>query len=393
MTRRVYEDRDRWPAARSASERILLAFGADPRYLESVLGDLAEEYAERCAHHGPRAAQLWYAREVLRSAPYVVRSALKHGSPAARARLAMSLAVVAMLVTVPVVAMLVRDGPPAHLVADVAPGESGIIVNNIGPVVLGMRVFDRAGRVLEPSGIQYRWEAGAPLTVLPEGVVTCTHHGDATVRASLANIATSVEILCRPVLELRASSWIDFIAGDTALHLPFEALGVDGRSITQLRGEASVMDTSVARLVGSRVYPRAVGGTGVSVKVGDHEGFTKVFVHEKVRSFEGLRRDQRLVAIPVQLAQGDTVQWTLPTGVIWLKYLPRMQGAAPPTITLEGDGGCAKGDGLRVNRVTHDVYAARCTIGRAGASVRLAHGMIGASVVDGTLAIERVGMP
>ena len=393
MTRRLYADRDLWPAGRSLSERVLLALGADPVFIEAVLGDLAEEYAARSERDGVGVARLWYAREALRSAPHVVRNAIRYGSPRARARLAMSLAAFAMVVTVALVAMLVRDGPPARLVADGGTEEGGIVVNNIGPVTLEMRVLDEAGRVLKSSGVRYRWQAGAPITVSPMGVVKCTHHGDATVHASLGDIATSFEIWCRPVLEVRASSWIDFVAGDTARHLPFEALGVEGRPITQLRGAASVWDTSVAKLVGSSIYPRAVGQTSVDVTVGDKEVHMSVFVHESVRSFEGLRSDQRLVAMPVRLAQGDTVQWALPKGVLWLKYLPRRPGDAPPTITLDGTASCTTGNGMRVYRVSPDVYAAYCTVGSAGASVKLAHGMMGAAVVDGTLAIERVGMP
>lgn len=393
MTRRLYADRDLWPAGRSLSERVLLALGADPVFVESVLGDLAEEYAARYERDGPGVARVWYAREALRSAPHVVQNAIRCGTPRTRARLAMSLAAVAMVVTAPVVAMLVRDGPPAHLVADGGAEAGGIVVNNISPVTLEMRVLDKDGSVLESSDVRYRWEAGAPITVTPEGAVTCTHHGDATVRASLGDIATSVEILCRPVLNIRASSWIDFVSGDTARHLPFEALGVEGRHITQLRGAASVWDTSVARLVGSSIHPRAVGRTSVDVKVGDKEVQMSVFVHETVRSLEGLRADQRLVAIPVQLAQGDTVRWTLPRGALWVKYWPRRAGEAPPTIVLEGTAWCTAGNGIRVYHVLHDVYAAQCTVGSAGANVKVAHGKMGLAVVDGTLAIERLGMP
>ncbi len=139
MTRRVYADRDLWPAERSLSERVLLALGADPVFIEAVLGDLAEEHAARAERDGVGVARLWYAREALRSAPFVVRNAMQHGSPRARARLAMTLAVFAMVVTVPVVAMLVRDGPPATLVADGGAGEGGIVVNNTGPRVPAQR--------------------------------------------------------------------------------------------------------------------------------------------------------------------------------------------------------------------------------------------------------------
>jgi hypothetical protein len=391
MSKRVYADRDLWRASRSLGERLLAGIGADPEFIEAVVGDLAEEYAERAERDGVGVARAWYAREWLRTAPHVLRSAIRH-SPRARARVSMLLAALALTVTLGAVALMTRNGPPAHLVADAGDADGGIVVNNVLPVTLAMRVLDEAGHKLESSGVRYRWAAGAPITVSPGGVVKCTHHGDATVRASLGDITTSMEVLCRPVLDIRANSWIDFVAGDPARHLPFEALGVDGLLITQLRGSATVMDTSVAKLVGSTIAPRAVGRTMVEVKVGDREVRMGVRVHELVRSLEGLRPDQRLVATPVRLAQGDTVHWPLPTGMFWLKYLPRSGGDAPPTITVEGPVSCRASDGLHAYRVDLDVYAVECSAGK-GASVKLAHGKILAPIVEGRLAIERMGMP
>jgi hypothetical protein len=390
MNRRVYADSGLWPTGRSLSERLLSGLGADPEFIEAVLGDLAEEYAERRERDGVGVARAWYAREWLRTAPHIVRSAIRH-SPRARARAAMLLALLALTVTLGAVALLTRNGPPAHLVAD-SGGEGGIVVNNVMPVTLAMRVLDEHGHTLESSGVRYRWEAGAPITVSSAGVVKCTHHGDATIQASLGDIATSMEVLCRPVLEIRANSWIDFVAGDPARHLPFEALGVDGLHITQLRGSATVMDTTVAKLVGSSIAPRAVGRTMVEVTVGDRNVRMRVLVHEPVRSLDALRPDQRLVAMPVRLAQGDTVQWPLPSGAFWLKYLPRGQGDAPPTITVDGPVSCRTSDGLHAYRVDLDVYAVECSAGK-GASVKIAHGKMGATIVDGRLAIERVGFP
>lgn len=391
MNKRVYADRDLWRAGRSLGERLLAGLGADPKFIEAVVGDFDEEFAERSQCDGVAAARVWYAREWVRTAPYVVRSAIRH-SPRARARVAMLLATLALTVTLGAVALMTRNGPPAHLIADNGGEGDGIVVNNVMPVTLAMRVLDGHGHTLESSGVRYRWEAGAPITVSPAGVVKCTHHGDATVHASLGDIATSMEVLCRPVLEMRANSWIDFVAGDPARHLPFEALGVDGLHITQLRGSATVMDTAVAKLVGSTIAPRAVGRTMVDVVVGDREVRMRVLVHEPVRSLEGLRPDQRLVAVPVRLAQGDTVHWPLPTGSFWLKYLPRGTGEAPPTITVEGQVSCRTADGLHAYRVDLDVYAVECSAGK-GATVRIAHGMMGNAIVEGRLAIERMGMP
>lgn len=393
MTRRLYADRDLWPAGQPIVERVLVALGADAEFLSAVLGDMAEEFAARAERDGVGAARIWYGREALRSAPHVVRNTIMQGSPRARTRLAMTLAAVAMVVTVPVVAMLLRNGPPARLVADSGGDDGGIVVNNLAPVILGMRVLDKAGHVLQSNGVRYRWAAGAPLNVSPTGVVKCTHHGDATVHASLGDIATSMQVLCRPVLDVQAASWMDFVVGDTARPLPFKALGVDGRVITQLRGAATVMDTSVAWLEGTTVVPRAAGRTMVEVQVGDRQVRMLVFVNERVASFEGLRPDQRLVARDVKLARGDTIRWTVPRGTFWVKYLTRRAAEAPPTITLEGAAGCRFSNGLHTYWVTLDVYEAECTVASAGGKVMIAHGDLGADVVEGTLVIQRSWVP
>ena len=51
------------------AERALGALVADALLREAVLGDLAEEFAERCALHGPARARRWYRVQAARSAP------------------------------------------------------------------------------------------------------------------------------------------------------------------------------------------------------------------------------------------------------------------------------------------------------------------------------------
>jgi CubicO group peptidase (beta-lactamase class C family) len=51
------------------AERTLGALVADALLREAVLGDLAEEFAERCALHGPARARRWYRVQAARSAP------------------------------------------------------------------------------------------------------------------------------------------------------------------------------------------------------------------------------------------------------------------------------------------------------------------------------------
>ena len=187
---------------------------------------------------------------------------------------------------------------------------------------------------------------------------------------------------------MRASSWIDFMTGDPPRDLPFVAIGVDGRPVMQLRGEARILDSSVATLVGTTIRPRAVGRTMVVIDVGDRKAMMQVIVYERVASFTGLRADQHTVASAVRVAQGDTVHWALPTGAFWLKYLPRRPSDAPPTISVSGAANCSSGNGIRAYRAPLDVYAVYCLVRPGGAAVDVAHGRVGAQVVEGSLVLQ-----
>lgn len=55
-------------------EALLEALGAEPRYRENVLGDLAEEFASRAEHDGVDRAREWYRGEALRATPHLLRS-------------------------------------------------------------------------------------------------------------------------------------------------------------------------------------------------------------------------------------------------------------------------------------------------------------------------------
>lgn len=62
------------------AERLLLAISADARFTEDVLGDLAEERAERHVRHGSLRAGAWYFREAVRAVPHLVWSAARRGA-------------------------------------------------------------------------------------------------------------------------------------------------------------------------------------------------------------------------------------------------------------------------------------------------------------------------
>src|SRR4051794_16797389 len=83
----------------SRLERLLCNLGADPAFVEAVLGDLAEERAARTSTDGASAARLWYAREALRSMPHLVASAVRVSSWRRRATFMLCLAAVASVMT------------------------------------------------------------------------------------------------------------------------------------------------------------------------------------------------------------------------------------------------------------------------------------------------------
>jgi hypothetical protein len=195
------------------------------------------------------------------------------------------------------IALHLRDGPPARLLIESGHAADGLIVNNVRPVQLSTRVLDAAGHVLPSAGVQYRWESGAPTSVTPGGVVTCTHPGDATLRASLGTVATRIRVQCRPVLDVRAPAMLDLVAGGSSRDVPFEALGTGGHRVTLLAGQITVGDSTVVSITGSRIRGHTPGTSSIKVLVGDRGSFTDVHVYEPVLTPERTRPDQHLAVV------------------------------------------------------------------------------------------------
>ncbi len=310
-------------------ERLLESLGADPSFAESILGDLAEEYAVRAAGNGVIVARWWYAYEALRSAPHLVRSALRCLGPRGVARLAASLAGVVLASVLALLALSARKGPPERLVA------STVVVNGHRPVRLPMRVLDAAGRVLPDTGVRYALAVSPTMSVSPAGEVTCARPGDAIVRASLGPLATHVHVRCRPVVDLLGPGMLDLIVGAPAQDIPFEALGSDGRAVTLLVGRIKVGDSAIATLEGPRIRAHAEGVTSVQVLVGDQDAFSSVHAYTPTDSPEAVRPDQHL-AVPVRLTLGETREWRLPAGLYFLRALPDHGNQPRPRLAVVG---------------------------------------------------------
>jgi hypothetical protein len=299
----------------------LLALGGDPAFIADLLGDLSEEYTYRAEHDGVYAARFWYGREVVRSTPHLVWNAIRHGTPAARARLAASILAVAVTLSVLTLAWLTRNGSPASLGFAGGIDSDGIVVNNLGPVHLSMRVLDARGHRLERTDVRYQRISGAPIQVSTRGVIKCTRRGDAIVRASLATLNRDFVIHCQPVREIRGVGWGNFMVGDSASTLTVDAIGLDGQPVTRIAATLRVEDSTIATLDGDgRLRPLRTGHTTIDIEIGDRAAGAVVTVFEPVRTFEGLRPDQRWVVAPIRLTRGASIQWPLPTGLFFLSF-------------------------------------------------------------------------
>jgi hypothetical protein len=325
---------------RPPAERLLVAIGVAPALAESICGDLAEEYAERCARHGVGAARWWYAVEALRSAPHLTTHAIRHGNAGQRARLAAVAAGIAVLPVVAVIAISGADGAPARLVASAGVSAEGIVVNSVRPVKLRMQALDAAGHLLPDTGVRYRWTAGTPVSVTAAGVITCTRAGDAMVHASLGAASTNLRLRCRPVNRVRAPAMLDLVAGDPAEDVPFEAVDSAGRPVTLLAGQIAVGDSTIVTLVGSRMRARRQGSTWVSARIGDRASFTSAHVYERVATPEGIRPGEHM-AVAVEVAGGEMRQWRLPAGIYFLAILPESAAKGRPQLAVV-DANCVR---------------------------------------------------
>jgi hypothetical protein len=302
-------------------DRVLLALGADPALIADLLGDLSEEYTQRAEYSGVLAARCWYVREIIRSAPHLVWSAIRHGTPSARARLGAIILAGVVTLSIVTMAWLTRNGPPARLLAGAIDYSDGIVVNSLRPVQLSMRVLDAAGHRLSRTDVRYRRVSGVSIPVSTGGVVQCKQRGDAVVRASLATLNKDFVIHCQPIRTLRSAGWGNFVVGESARTLSVDAVGLDGHPVTRIAARLRVDDSTIATLDGDgRLRPLRPGGVSIDVEIGDRVTLAEVTVFEQVRTFEGLRPDQRWVVAPIHLTRGASLRWPLPTGRFFLSF-------------------------------------------------------------------------
>lgn len=300
-----------------------------------------------------------------------------------------ALATVSIAVCAAAVAASVALWPrPAQLLVSDGAKNGTITVNATQPTRLSVFVIDQYGRrISSDTAIRFRLISGETTKVSATGKATCAQSEDAVVQATFVGLVKDLVLHCRPIVSLEAPSWMDFVAGDSPRELSFVARGADGVAVTELRGSVDILDDSIAELVGNTVHPKRAGQTMVIVTIGNKETMISVNVYRSVTSFVNNPPDERLLAVRVRLAQGDTIALPLPKATFWVKYFPAKSGEAPPTIKLRGSGSCTTGDGIHLQRVIDGEFAKYCFTGN-DAAIMIAHGEMGAKMVNGTIALD-----
>lgn len=243
------------------------------------------------------------------------------------------------------IAVAACKGAPTRIVGGIA---DTVVVNTMRPVPLPIRLLDRRGHLLDSSGVRYRWTGGATIPVSDNGVVTCTQSGDATVHASLGAISARLLVRCRPVTKVRGSRMMSLVVGDPPEDLPFDALGLDGQPISPLAAQVTIEDSTVATLEGQRIRARAPGATGVTMRVGDREGFVQVHAFGIALTPEGVRPGQH-VAVRVRLSGDEMRKWRLSASpeFYYVEMLADSKVHEIPSLAIVG-ANCGPG-GLREN--------------------------------------------
>jgi hypothetical protein len=230
-------------------------------------------------------------------------------------------------------ALAACKGPPARLVAGIA---DTIVVNNVLPMQMPMHVFDAAGHALPDTGVRFQWTSGTPIPVSTRGVVTCTHAGDATLRASLGTLVTPFLLRCRPVHDVLGGRGLNLLVGDSSQVLSFAPVDSAGRPVTLFTAGISY-DSAIVTLEKWRIHARGPGSASIDVYIGDSWAHWWVQVYERAQNLQDMRPGEHR-AIPVRLAGGEMLSLQLPPSppTVSVTILPGRDTLRVPQLAMLG---------------------------------------------------------
>jgi hypothetical protein len=217
------------------------------------------------------------------------------------------------------------------------------------------------------------------------------------VRATLAAVRSDFVVHCQPVHRIVDAGWGNFIVGQPARTFTVDAIGLDSQPVTLIAARLRVVDSTIATLSGDgQLRPLRPGFTPIDVEIGDNQAGAGVTVFEQVRSLDGLRPDQRWVAVPVRLAADESLRFPLPTGLFFLA-LGTDSSDMPATRVFGGSSGARSPISMSVDgpimclpELQPGVQHTHCLARAPGATLTLARSHAGPlEKMSATLALER----
>lgn len=360
------------------AEHLLDLLGAGSPLAADVLGDLAEERAERAARDGAARARWWWTWQAARAVPHLLWSAVRSGTPEGRVRLLVLLGIPATLTAAALAALWLRPGPVETIVAGYGNADGVVVVSDRVPMRIPVQLLDARGRTVTDSGVRFVLEAGKGVTLAEDGGVQCQRTTGATVRATYAGASTRFTLSCQPIERLWMASSYDLALGRPGARLRVGGYDYEGNPVTRVSAEMRTRDDSIAFVDGDQVIPRRAGRTVLDVRTKTVADRALVTVYEPVPSPDAARPDQPFVVAPVHLAPGATLRWHLAPGTWQLRREPDARGNLP-AIRVRG-ARCVSLDG--------EPELTFCEVTRA-ATVELSHPRDAASPVEGRLWVAR----
>lgn len=134
-----------------------------------------------------------------------------------------------------------------------------LVINGLNPVKLDVRAFNWHGMPIWKPHVRVSGMSPTFAHARPDGSVRCKAAGDETLTIAQGPVAKQVLVRCRPIMTFGWHQSASLELGGLPDTLAIEPIGYDRRPVTLLRGQATLRDSTVARLSGNLLYPVRVG--------------------------------------------------------------------------------------------------------------------------------------
>ncbi len=129
---------------------------------------------------------------------------------------------------------------------------------------------------------------------------------------------------------------MQFILGDSSQEMQIDVRGMNGERLDTFAMAVTLTDSMVVTVQGLRLRPKSIQGTVAEVRVGDESARFGIHVYERATTLDGIRPEQKFVAVPLHLVSGEVRRWHLPTGQWMFTMMPYEDEGRGLRLRIEG---------------------------------------------------------